>query len=113
MLDKIAGEKPRASIVHVWAPPPARAETSARPIATLRRHRTELRWSLPVYDAGVGSDRERRSAVADVVDDAVRARARASRARGERMLRRLGVRIVARGAVHPEPHERGASEAAS
>jgi hypothetical protein len=77
---------------------------SARPIATLRRHRTELRWSLPVYDAGVGSDRERRSPVADVVDDAVRVRARASRARGERMLRRLGVRIVSRGAVHPPAH---------
>jgi uncharacterized protein (DUF58 family) len=113
VLDKIAGEKPRASVVHVWAPPPARAETSARPIATLRRHRTELRWSLPVYDAGVGSDRERRSAVADVVDDAVRIRARASRARGERMLRRLGVRIVVRGAVRPTAHDPAPAEVAS
>jgi uncharacterized protein (DUF58 family) len=105
VLDKIAGEKPRASVVHVWAPPPARPETAAAAIAALRRHRTELRWTMPAFDAGVGSDRVRRSAVADVVDDAVRVRAHASRVRGERMLRRLGVRIIVRGVVRtPSPH---------
>ena len=108
VLDRIATEKPRVSIVHVWAPAPVRAETTARAIAALRRHRVELRWTLPSYDAGVGSERERRSGVADAVDEAVRVRARATRARGERMLRRLGVRVLvrpARRSVLPETSE--------
>jgi uncharacterized protein (DUF58 family) len=105
VLAKLASEKPRASVVHVWAPAPARAETSAKAVAALRRHRIELRWTLPVFDAGlggvggVGVDRERRSPVADVVDEAVTLRAHATRARGERMLRRLGVRVIVRGSV--------------
>jgi uncharacterized protein (DUF58 family) len=106
VLDKLATEKPRASVVHVWAPAPARAETSAGAIAALRRRRIELRWTLPAFDAGVGSDPERRSPIADVVDEAVRVRARATRARGERMLRRLGVRIILRGARRVLQHER-------
>ncbi len=104
VLEKLATEKPRASIVHVWAPAPAQAETSAKAIAALRRHRIDVRWSLPTFDAGVGADRERRSPVADAVDDAVRLRARATRTRGERMLRRLGVRIIVRSIVPVLPH---------
>jgi hypothetical protein len=65
----------------------------------IRRRRIELRWSLPAYDASIGSERERRSPVAEVVDEAVRVRARATRARGETILRRLGVRIVATAAA--------------
>ncbi len=99
VLDRLATEKPRASVVHVWAPAPAQAETSAKAIAGLRRHRVDVRWTLPAFDAGVGADRERRSPVADAVDDAVRLRARATRTRGERMLRRLGVRVVVRNIV--------------
>ena len=95
VLEKIVGEKPRASVVHVWAPAPLRTDAVTKPIAMLRRRRIELRWSLPVYDASIGSERERRSPVADVVDEAVRVRARATRLRGEMVLRRLGVRIVA------------------
>ena len=63
---------------------------------SLRARRITLRWSLPPFDAGVGADRERRSPVADVVDEAVRARAFATRTRGERVLRRMGVHVVAR-----------------
>jgi len=106
VLDELATEKPRAGVVHVWAPAPARAETSAKAIAALRRRRIEVRWSLPAYDAGVGADRERRSPVADVVDDAVRLRAQTMRTRGERMLRRLGVRVLARGTRRVAPEER-------
>lgn len=105
VLDRLATEKPHASVVHVWAPAPTRADIAARAIASLRRRRVELRWSLPTYDAGVGSERDRRSPVADVVDEAVRVRARATRARGERILRRLGVRIVVRAARLPPPPE--------
>ena len=101
VLDKLATEKPRASLVHVWAPAPTRAETSAKAIAALRRRRIELRWSLPAYDASIGSERDRRSSVADVVDEAVRIRVRARRKRGEAILRRLGVRLVGAGAARP------------
>jgi uncharacterized protein (DUF58 family) len=101
-LERIATEKPRASIVHVWAPPPARAESMTAAVATLRARRIALRWTLPPFEAGVGADRDRRSAVADVVDEAVRMRARATRARGERLLRELGVRVVGE-AVAPAP----------
>jgi hypothetical protein len=51
---------------------------------------------VPPLDAGIGGPGDRRSPVADVIDDAVRARARAMTARGERLLRRLGVRVVAK-----------------
>jgi hypothetical protein len=105
VLEKLATEKPRASIVHVWAPAPAQAETTAKAIAALRRHRIDVRWSLPAFDAGVGADRERRSPVADAVDDAVRVRARATRTRGERMLRRLGVRVIVRNIVPVARHD--------
>jgi uncharacterized protein (DUF58 family) len=96
VFERIAAEKPRASVVHVWAPPPSKYETLAGPAGKLRQKRATVRWTLPPFDAGVGSDRTRRSPVADAVDDAVRMRARASRARAERLLRRLGVRLVTR-----------------
>jgi uncharacterized protein (DUF58 family) len=99
VLDRLATEKPRASLVHVWAPAPAHPGTTAPAVAALRRHRIEVRWTLPAYDAGLGAEVERRSPVADVVDDAVRLRAHATRSRGERMLRRLGVRVIVRNVV--------------
>jgi uncharacterized protein (DUF58 family) len=98
VLERLATEKPKASIVHVWAPAPARAQSMARAIGMLRTHRLELRWTVPPFDAGVGSRRDRRSEVADVVDEAVRMRARATRVRAEKALRRMGVRVVGRGA---------------
>jgi uncharacterized protein (DUF58 family) len=96
VLDRLATQKPGASVLHVWALPPAKPQATAMAIAKLRARRIELRWTVPPLDAGVGAERERRSPVADVVDDAVRARARAMTARGERLLRRLGVRVVPR-----------------
>jgi uncharacterized protein (DUF58 family) len=113
-LERLGAEKPRASVVHVWAPPPARAESISAAVASLRSRRIELRWTLPPFEAGVGADRERRSAVANVVDEAVRMRTRATRARGERLLRELGVRVVGSAAprataapVTPAAPERG------
>jgi uncharacterized protein (DUF58 family) len=105
VLEKLAADKPRASVIHVWAPPPARAESVAagigKVVATLRARRVVVRWSLPPFEAGVGADRERRSGVAEVVDDAVRARARATRARGERLLRKLGIHVMPANEVAP------------
>jgi uncharacterized protein (DUF58 family) len=103
VLERLLGEKPRPSAVHVWAPAPANTEAMAKAIATLRSRHVALRWSLPPFDAGVGDGSERRSAMADIVDEAVRARAQATRVRGERLLRRLGVHVVAHEAV-PERH---------
>jgi uncharacterized protein (DUF58 family) len=96
VLERLLKERPRASTVHVWAPPPAKVDVMSKAVAALRARRITLRWSLPPFDAGVGADRERRSPVADVVDEAVRARAFATRTRGERVLRRMGVHVVAR-----------------
>jgi uncharacterized protein (DUF58 family) len=117
VLDKLVTQKPRASVVHVWALPPAKPQATAKAIAKLRARRIELRWTVPPLDAGVGAERERRSPVADVVDDAVRARARAMATRGERLLRRLGVHVVprrlsatARHASEGVPHARAERE---
>ena len=96
VLAKIATEKPRASVVCVWAVPPARPQATARAIALLRSRRIELRWTVPPLDAAVSARQEWRSPIANAVDDAVRVRARAMAVRGERALRRLGVRIVTR-----------------
>ncbi len=103
VLAKIVTEKPRASILHVWAVPPARPQATAKAIAMLRARRIELRWTVPPLDAAVGAQRERRSPIAEVVDEAVRVRARAMAIRGERLLRRLGVRVVTRSVVGASP----------
>jgi uncharacterized protein (DUF58 family) len=96
VLETLSTSKPRPSAVHVWAPPPSKAagEGIGKALAALRVRRVALRWSLPPLEAGVGGDRSRRSPVAEVVDDAVRARARATRARAERLLRKLGVQVL-------------------
>ena len=95
VLEKLVTHKPRASLLYVWALPPSLPHATAKAIARLRARSIELRWRLPPLDAGIGAERVRRGAVADVVDEAVRTRARAMMLRGERQLRRLGVRLVA------------------
>jgi uncharacterized protein (DUF58 family) len=98
VLESIAATRPRPSAVHVWAPPPSKGdgvdEGIGKAVTALRARRVAVRWSLSPLEAGVGADRTRRSPVADAVDDAVRARARATRARAERALRRLGVQVL-------------------
>jgi uncharacterized protein (DUF58 family) len=94
-LEQLAGQKPRASIIHVWAPAPARGEKMVQALARARAGRIRVRWTLPVFESAVGADTSRRSAVADAVDEAVRVRANAARWRAERLLRRLGVQMVA------------------
>jgi len=105
VLARLGTEKPRASIVHVWAPAPGRSEGLGAAIAALRRHRVEVRWSLLRFDEGVGSDRERRSPVADFVEEAVKVRARSAQSRGERLLRSLGVRVQGRWLVRRPERE--------
>jgi len=104
VLEKLATEKPRASVVHVFAPAPGKPEALARAVTALRRRRVEVRWSLPALDTGLGGDPGRRSPVAGAVDEAVRVRAYTTKARGERLLRRLGVRVEVRAIVRRPPH---------
>ena len=111
MLETLSTSKPRPSAVHVWAPPPTKAggEGIGTALGALRSRRVSLRWSLPPLEAGVGADRSRRSRVADVVDDAVRARARATRSRAERFLRKLGVHVLP--AMEPSAGAEGSESA--
>lgn len=98
-LDRLAAERPRPSVVHVWAPPPSRAELLGRRIALLRARGIEVRWSLPPFEPSVGSGASSETVDArasEILNDAVRARARAARERGERVLRRLGIRVTVR-----------------
>ncbi|MBK6695154.1 MAG: DUF58 domain-containing protein [Myxococcales bacterium] len=88
-LDKIHRDKIRPSVVHIFSPaPPPTSEVFAS-LRRLKARRVEVRWSVPAFEQGTspsGAD------LRGVVEEAVRIRARASRERAERILRRLGVR---------------------
>ncbi len=102
-LIQIAKERPRATVAHVWAPPPPEDARTQRALLELRHRRIELRWTLPPFEAGVGSGDERRGRLGDVVDEAVRVHARTTRARAAAQLKRLGIRLVARPIVRKAP----------
>ncbi len=98
-LGRLSALRPRPDFVQVWAPPPSRPDLLASQVGALRAHGIEVCWSLPPFEAGLRLphvDRVRPGAVeiSAVVNEAVRVRAHAARERGERVLRRLGVRIV-------------------
>jgi uncharacterized protein (DUF58 family) len=92
-LDKLAQDKARPSLVHVWAPVPSRGTPIARAMQRLKSRRAQIRWTLPPFEDSVGwrSDRAPQ-AVSEVVDAAVRSRAIVARKRAERTLRMLGAR---------------------
>jgi uncharacterized protein (DUF58 family) len=96
-LTKLCAEKQRPSIVHVWAPPPPLDSAVVGAVRKLRGRRVQVRWSVPPFEASIGE--EPGSAVRDVVEEAVRIRARASRVRGEDVLRKMGVVRVPRHAI--------------
>jgi hypothetical protein len=96
-LERLRIERPRPSIVHVWAPPPAHPETMGPRVTALRARGAEVRWTLPPFDAGIRHGASRGGAAA-IAEDAVRVRARVTGERGERILRRMGVRVVVHGA---------------
>jgi hypothetical protein len=103
VLPSLGAERPRASAVYIWAPAPTKPALMAKAVAGLRRHGCLLEWTLPHFEAGFSADPKRRSVLADVADEAVILRARAARERGERILRRLGIRTVARRGMRPGP----------
>lgn len=108
VLDKLLLEKKRrATIVHVWAPPPPPGSPVEASVRKLRARRTEVRWTMPSFEPSL----EARvpglpTSVEDVVLDAVRLRVRASQSRAERAMRGLGVRARAvpqRAKAEPPP----------
>ncbi len=101
VLPSLGAERPRPSAIYVWAPAPTNPALMAKGVAGLRRHGCLLEWTLPPFEAGLGENPERRSVLADVAEEAVILRAGAARERGERMLRRLGVRAVGHRGVRP------------
>jgi len=117
-LQHVAKAKPRASLVHVVAPPP---EESAMPplsdaLRRLMRSGATVSWSSPPIDAALAppyddparpprTDDEDApllpprgtspfAEIAPIAAEAVRVRARAQQSRREAGLRRLGVRVV-------------------
>lgn len=105
VLERIAGEKKRPSIVHVWAPAPAEDGAIARALRKLKARRIAVRWSLPPVEESIGRDPPPAPAqaesgepapplprsVREAADEAVRMRARAAHARSLALLRKLGV----------------------
>jgi uncharacterized protein (DUF58 family) len=110
-LVQIAKERPRATVVHVWAPPPPEDARTLRALVELRHRRIELRWTLPPFDAGVGTGPDRRGRLADLVDEAVGVRARTKITRAAVQLRRLGIRLIARPVVRKAPLQTSVDEA--
>jgi uncharacterized protein (DUF58 family) len=97
ILEKLASEKKRPSVAHVWAPAPGRSGPVAAGLRRLRAKRCEVRWTVPTFEGSVPEGAPAGAApetVAQSVAEAVRIRARASRVRGERTLRKLGVRAA-------------------
>jgi uncharacterized protein (DUF58 family) len=125
VFERLASEKPRPSVVHVWAPPPSRGTPILKSLRKLTGRRIDVRWTMPPFEPSIGPSSDASiiqlkkdmpldktivdgsmmlegapaGNVRDAVDDAVRMRARASRLRGEKLLRQLGVRHVTTGAA--------------
>lgn len=92
VFDKLAKDRrTKASIVHVWAPPPGpESEAIERAIRRFRAQHVEVRWTMPAFEPALEGAAP--TAVEDVVRGAVRLRVRASQARAERAMRGMGVR---------------------
>jgi hypothetical protein len=91
-LARTERERPRASVVYVWSPPP---EAESRPeieraLARYPRRRIDLRWVPMQLEQGMGRGT---GVVSTAVVTAVSLRARTAQRRGELALRRLGIRV--------------------
>jgi hypothetical protein len=105
--------KPRASLVHVVAPPPdgTLAPTIEDPVRRLVRHGVRVSWSTPDMSTGLVPPWDPPPPVVDEVEDgprrppsvpagapaaieAVMLRAHVAEARGHAVLRKLGVQLV-------------------
>lgn len=91
-LDKVLREKARPTLVHVFSPAPPPTSEVLTAVRRLRARRIEVRWSVPAFDRGAPIEAPQRIDLESAIEDAVRVRARASRERAERVLRKLGIR---------------------
>ena len=97
MLTKLSMERPRPTLVSIWAPAPSTRGVVAHAVRTLKAKRVEVRWALLDVEPSIRSlakgdeTKDTRAAVAASVDEAVRVRVRAEKARSMRALRMLGV----------------------
>jgi uncharacterized protein (DUF58 family) len=99
LLERIGQRKPRPSLIHIWSPAPERQRPDLlHAVVKLRRLGCHVRWITAHQEESVQSGN---SVVAQIVADAVVLRSRAARERGERMLRRMGIRVerIRRGAL--------------
>jgi hypothetical protein len=94
-LEHVAVQRPRPSVVYVWAPAPLDPGGLAKALSALRRRRIDLRWSLPSHDLVNPNGPKSNDFVALLTAEVARMRATATRMKGERVLRRLGVRLGA------------------
>jgi uncharacterized protein (DUF58 family) len=113
LLLRIGMTKPRASLVHVVAPPPdgTLAPTIEDPVRRLVRHGVRVSWSTPDMSTGLVPPWDPPPPVVDEVEDgprrppsvpagapaaieAVMLRAHVAEARGHAVLRKLGVQLV-------------------
>ena len=92
-LQRLARERPKPSVVYLWSEPPDPAHRPEIHRALLRhpRRRIDLRWVSMTHDDSIP---RAGSPTADAVGYAVAMRARAAEQRGQRALRRVGVRAV-------------------
>lgn len=92
-LERIAELRPRASVVHVVSPAPDEAEEPlAKAVRRLSRRGVRVEWVATRHERSIETSG---APWAAIVADAVAVRARVARERGERVLRRLGVRVSA------------------
>jgi uncharacterized protein (DUF58 family) len=105
-LLRVRRQRPEPSIVYVFSSAPDFALRPAleRALAEHPRRRAELCWVTLHPHAGIGAED---SGILHAASDALRLQALAAEQRGERALRRLGVR-VARLRTPPRWHEDGA-----
>jgi uncharacterized protein (DUF58 family) len=94
LLEKIAREKrKKASVVHIWAPPPGpESEPLERALKKLHARQVDIRWTMPSFEPALEPTSRGVPTVEDVVRGAVRLRVRASQSRAERAMRGMGVR---------------------
>lgn len=91
VLDKLAKEKHKPTLAFVWAPAPMPSSTLAASLRRLRNQRTEIRWVMS--SSPTPPPTQELDTVRDAVTESVVARTKVARARGEAILRRLGVKV--------------------
>ncbi len=95
LFDRMLRDRARPTQLHVFSPAPSPSSSILPALQRLRRKRIAITWSLPGF---TDQDAEKLDLgrpildVEDAVDQAIRLRIGASRARGELLLRTLGIR---------------------